>query len=102
MFLANHSSQSESNQTDTHKSFLTESEDFFLTRVRNRFLALFFFRVEQVKIEFEELKIEWFDPVDSTDSVESLLFFLPFLFLLGVVTLSSSQDSSALLLETLN
>jgi len=82
------------NQTDTHKIFLVESEDFFWHESKNFFL-LFFFLVEQVEKESEGLKIEWFEPVVSTESVENL--FLPFFFPLGMLTLLPCKGSSALL-----
>ena len=84
----------DSNQTDTHKTFFTESEEFFLTRVKNLFFFLFFFLAEQVENEFGELKSEWFEPDVSTELVESLLS--PFFFLLGMLTLLPSKGSSAL------
>ena len=82
------------NQTDTHKTFFTKSEEFFLTRVKKLFFFFFFFLVEQVENEFGELKSEWFEPDVSTKLVESLL--LPFFFLLGMLTLLPSKGSSAL------
>ena len=70
------------NQTDTHKTFLIKLEDFFLMQVKNSFLAFFSFRAELVENKFKELKIEWLDPVDSTESVNSLLFsYLSFFYL---------------------
>ena len=43
-------------------------------QVEKRFFVIFFFLAEQVKTEFEELKVEWFEPVDSTESAESLFY----------------------------
>ena len=59
------------------------------------FFFLFFFLVEQAENEFEGLKKEWFEPDVSTKLVDSL--FLPFFFLLGMLTLLPSKGSSALL-----
>ena len=71
-----------SNQTDTHKTFLIKSEDFFLMQVKNHFFMFFFFCVEQVKAKFEELKREWFttDSVESTGSNHSFLSSLNLVF----------------------
>jgi len=51
--------------------------------------------VEQAEKESEGLKIEWFEPVVSTESVENL--FSPFFFPLGMLTLLTFKGSSALL-----
>ena len=48
----------DSNQTDTHETFLTKLEEFFLTQVKKLFFFFFFFLVEQVENEFEGLKKE--------------------------------------------